>query len=60
MTCLRSVAGYTRKDQIKNKKIEEEIIIFNLSNNIQNSRSHWKYHALQMEERRIPRTIFTT
>jgi hypothetical protein len=39
-----SAAGYSRKDQIRNTKIREELNIFNLNNKILKSRSQWKYH----------------
>jgi hypothetical protein len=39
MKFLRSVAGYTRKDQIINTKIREELNIFNLNAKIIKSRS---------------------
>jgi hypothetical protein len=44
MKLLWSVAGYTRKDQIGNTKIREELNIFNLNNKTLISRSKWKYH----------------
>jgi hypothetical protein len=37
---LRIVAGYTRKDQVRNTKIGEELNIFNLNNKVLKSRSH--------------------
>jgi hypothetical protein len=54
MKFLRSVTCYTRKDLIRNKKIREELNIFNLKNKIKKSRSDWKYHILHVEGRQIP------
>jgi hypothetical protein len=48
---LLSVAGYTRKEQIKNTKIKEKRNIFNLNNKILKSRSQWQYHILRMEHK---------
>jgi hypothetical protein len=59
MTFLRSVAGYTRKRQIRNTKIREELNIFNLNAKIIKSTSQWKYHMQRMEGRRILKTIIT-
>jgi hypothetical protein len=41
MKFLWSVVGYTRKDQIRNKKIREKVNIFNPNKKILKSRSHW-------------------
>jgi hypothetical protein len=54
---LRSVAGYTRKDQIRSTKIREELNMFNVNNKILKSKSQWKYHFLGMEHRQIPKKI---
>jgi hypothetical protein len=43
---IKFVAGYTRKDQIRNTRIGEKLNIFNASNKILKSRSQWKYHVL--------------
>jgi hypothetical protein len=59
MTFLRSAAGYTRKDQIRNTKIREKLNIFNPNNKIRKSRSQWKYHVQQMEDRWILEKILT-
>jgi hypothetical protein len=59
MKFLRSVAGYTRKDQIKDTKIKEELNISKLNAKIIKSRSQWKYHVQRMEARRIPKKILT-
>jgi hypothetical protein len=60
MKSLRSVAGYTRKDQIRNTKIREELNIFNINAKIIKSRSQWKYyHVQRMEGRRILKKILT-
>jgi hypothetical protein len=59
MKFLRSVAGYTRKSQIRHTKIREERNIFNINNKIIKSRSQWKYHVQRMEDRRIPKKIRT-
>jgi hypothetical protein len=56
---LKIVAGYTRKGQIINTKIREEIKTFNLNNKIIKSRSPWKYRVLRLEDRRIPKKILT-
>jgi hypothetical protein len=56
---LRRVAGYTRRDQIKNNKIREELNIFNLNAKIIKSRSQRKYHVQQMDNRRTPKKILT-
>jgi hypothetical protein len=55
MKFLRSVTGYTRKDQIRNNEIREGLNIFNLNARSIKSRSQWKYHVQRMEDRRIPR-----
>jgi hypothetical protein len=44
---LRRVAGYTRKGQIRNTKIKEELNIFNLNTKIIKSRSQWKCNSQQ-------------
>jgi hypothetical protein len=59
MKFLRSVAGYTRKDQMRNTKIREELNIFILKAKIITSRSQRKYHAQRMEDRRIVRKYLT-
>jgi hypothetical protein len=59
MKFLRTVAGYTRNNQIRNTKIRGELTIFNLSKKILRPRSQWKYHVTRMENRRIPRKILT-
>jgi hypothetical protein len=59
MKFLRSVASYTRKAQIRNTKIREELNIFNLNANIIKSRSQWKYHVQRMEDSRIAKKILT-
>jgi hypothetical protein len=59
MKFLRSVAGDTRKDRIRNTKIKEELSIFNLNDKIIKSRSHWRYHVHRMEGRRTPEKILT-
>jgi hypothetical protein len=56
---LRSVAGYTRKDRIRNTQIRGKLNIFHLNNNILKSKSQWKYHVQRMEDRRIPKKILT-
>jgi hypothetical protein len=56
---LRSVAGYTRKDQITNTKIREKLNIFNLNAKIIKSRSQWKHQMQRMEDRQIPKKILT-
>jgi hypothetical protein len=40
MDFLRSMAGYTRKEQIRNTRIREELAIFNINNKILKSRSN--------------------
>jgi hypothetical protein len=50
---------YTKKDQIRNIKIMEELNILNLNNKIKKSRSQWKYYVLRMEDRRIRKKILT-
>jgi ribonucleotide reductase alpha subunit len=50
MNVLRSVAGYTRRGQTRNAKIWKELNIFDLNNKILKSRSHWKYHVLQIKK----------
>jgi hypothetical protein len=57
ITFFMSVAGYKCKDQIRNTKISE-LNILKLNNKILKSRLQWKYHVLQMENRRIPKKIF--
>jgi hypothetical protein len=47
-----SVAGYTKKDLIRNVNLGEE-----LSNTILKSRSQWKYHVLRMEDGRITKEM---
>jgi hypothetical protein len=42
---LRSVAVYTRKNQVRNTDIRKELNIFNLSDKIAKSRSQLKYHV---------------
>jgi hypothetical protein len=59
MKFLRSVAGNTGKDQIRNTKIREGLNIFNLDDKILKSRSRWKYHVQRMEDRRMPKKILT-
>jgi hypothetical protein len=54
---LRNVAGYRRRDEIRNTKIRDELNIFNLNNKILKSGSSWKHHVLRMENRRIPKKI---
>jgi hypothetical protein len=56
---LRNVASYTREDPIRNTRIREELNILNLNNKNLKSRSHWKFHVLRMEDRRIPKKIVT-
>jgi hypothetical protein len=56
---LRSIAGYTRKDQIRNTKIKEELNIFYPSNTILKCRLTSKYHDLRMEDRRIQKKMLT-
>jgi hypothetical protein len=55
MKFLRNVAGYTRKDQIMNIKIMEELNIFSLNNKIIKSTPQCKYHVLRTEDWRIPK-----
>jgi hypothetical protein len=59
MKFLRSVAGYSRKGQMRNTKIREELNISNLNAKIIKSRSQWKYHVQRIEDRRIPKEILT-
>jgi hypothetical protein len=59
MKYLNSVAGYTRKKQVRNTKIIEELNIFNLNTKVIKSRSQWKCHVQRMEDRRIPKKILT-
>jgi hypothetical protein len=59
MKFFRSVAGYARKDQTINTKIGEALNVLNLSNRTLKYRSHWKYHVLRMQDRRIPKKILT-
>jgi hypothetical protein len=59
MKVLTSIAGYTRKDQIRNTKIREDLNILNINNKILKSRSQWKYHVQRMEDRRILKKIPT-
>jgi hypothetical protein len=59
MKSLRSVASYTSYEQIRNTKIREELNIFNLNAKIIKSRSQWKYHVQQMEDRWIQKKILT-
>jgi hypothetical protein len=40
MKIFISVAAYTRKDQIRNTKVREELDILNLNNKILKSKSH--------------------
>jgi hypothetical protein len=56
---FRSVADYTRKDQIRNTTVGEQLSVFNLSNIILKPRSQVKHHVLRMEDRRIPKTNVT-
>jgi hypothetical protein len=53
MKFLRSVAGYTSKDQIINKIIKEELNISNLNNKILKYGLQWKHDVLQMKYRGI-------
>jgi hypothetical protein len=53
-----SVAGYTRMDKIGNIKIRRKLNILNVNNNILKSRSQWKNHVLQMEDRQILKVDF--
>jgi hypothetical protein len=48
MNSFKNVAGSTRKDQIRNTKIKEELIIFNLHNQFLKFRSQREYHILRM------------
>jgi hypothetical protein len=50
ITFLWSAAGYTRRDQIRNTKIGEELNVFNLNNKFIKLRSQWKYHFIRMED----------
>jgi hypothetical protein len=59
MKFLRCVAGYTRKDQVRNTKIREELNIFNLNSKILKSRSQWKYHMQQLEDKWILKKILS-
>jgi hypothetical protein len=52
VTFLRSVKGYTRKDQIRKTKIMQEPNVSNLSNKILKSGSWWKYYKTTDEFQR--------
>jgi hypothetical protein len=49
MKSLRSVTGYTRKDQMRNTEIIKELNFFNLNAKIIKSRSQWKYHVQRIK-----------
>jgi hypothetical protein len=53
-----SVAGYTKMDKMGNIKIRRKLNILNVNNNILKSRSQWKNHVLQMEDRQILKADF--
>jgi hypothetical protein len=59
MKSLRCVAGCTKKDQIRNTKIMEELNIFYLNNKILKFSLQWKYHVQRMKDWRIPKKIVT-
>jgi hypothetical protein len=60
MKSLRSIAVYTRKDQIGNTKIREELKIFNLKNTILKSRSSGNITCNEWKTgRQIPMKILT-
>lgn len=59
MRFLRKVAGYMRKDQIRNTKIKEKLNIFILNNKIHKSRTQWRYQAQRTQDGRIPNKILT-
>jgi hypothetical protein len=59
MEFLRSAEGYKRKNQIRKMPIREELNIFKLNNIILKSRSQWKYHMQQMEDKLVPKKILT-
>jgi hypothetical protein len=59
MKFLRSVAGYTWKDHIRNTKSREQPNIFNLINSIPKYRSQRKYHVQRIEYGRIAKKIIT-
>jgi hypothetical protein len=52
LKCFRSVAGYARKDQIRNTTIKEDLNIFNLNNTILKTRSQWKILTYNPKRRR--------
>jgi hypothetical protein len=59
MKFLKGVAGYTRKEQMRNAKFRESLNIFNLNAKIIKSRPQWKYHVQGMEDRRIANKMLT-
>lgn len=47
---LRSVAGYTRKDKLRNPNIREGLNIYDMNTKITKSRSQWNYHMQRMKD----------
>jgi hypothetical protein len=58
MRFLKNVAGYIKRDHLRNIRIREELNVFNISNKILKSLSQWKY-ILRTEDRHIPKKTLT-
>lgn len=57
MRFLRKVKGCTRRDQIRNEDIRQELGIYNLNEKIANQREQWKQHLSRMHVERIPAMV---
>jgi hypothetical protein len=59
MKLFRNIADYTKKEQVRNTKIREELSIFIQNAKTIKSRSQWNYHAHRMEDSRIAKEVVT-
>jgi hypothetical protein len=58
MKCLRRVAGFTLRDEVRNTTAREELQIFNIGERIQSRKIEWHEHLSRMEQHRIAQVMF--
>jgi hypothetical protein len=59
MAFLRYIAGYTRKDQVRNKNIRQTLNIFNLNDRIQHNKKNWYEHIFYVWIQELPNKFYS-